>query len=138
MYEYNKGGLVERISSGARLPFVRNAGKQIHVLASENENARTMVAWPASDCRPAVDHAAELAAKDAEIEKLRGLQFSPIGDNHHNAWACPHCNPSGKTPKQMDDDIAAKDARIAELEAENEALRCHHSDADRALGEWHK
>ena len=26
-----------------------------------------------------------------EIERLRALQFSPSGDNHHNAALCPHC-----------------------------------------------
>lgn len=35
------------------------------------------------------DKAKEDAAK--EIEKARVLQFSPTGDNHHNAALCPHC-----------------------------------------------
>ena len=33
--------------------------------------------------------ASELAAR--EVEKARILQFSPTGDNHHNAALCPHC-----------------------------------------------
>lgn len=33
--------------------------------------------------------------KDAEIGRLKLLQFSPAGDNHHNAFACPYCNPDG-------------------------------------------
>ena len=28
-----------------------------------------------------------------EIERLRALVFLPCGENHHNAVACPYCNP---------------------------------------------
>ena len=27
------------------------------------------------------------------------LQFAPLGDNHHNAAACPHCNPRLQNPR---------------------------------------
>lgn len=43
----------------------------------------------------------------AEIKRLecavREAQFHPLGDNHHNALLCPHCNPEGlrfADPKQ--------------------------------------
>ena len=35
------------------------------------------------------DKGVESMAK--EVEKARILQFSPTGDNHHNAALCPHC-----------------------------------------------
>lgn len=37
----------------------------------------------------------------AEIERLRDdlerARYAPMGDNHHNAMACPHCNPRPAT-----------------------------------------
>lgn len=27
-----------------------------------------------------------------EVEKWKMIAFSPLGDNHHNAKLCPHCN----------------------------------------------
>lgn len=40
------------------------------------------------------------ASMHAEIERLRieitDARFAPLGDNHHNALACPHCNPGRK------------------------------------------
>lgn len=32
---------------------------------------------------------------EAERDKWKSQAFSPIGDNHHNALLCPHCNPDG-------------------------------------------
>ena len=37
----------------------------------------------------------QIALLKAEIERWKALAFSPIGDNHHNALLCPHCNPNG-------------------------------------------
>jgi hypothetical protein len=81
-HTYKPGDLVERISTKSVLPFVRYSGKQVHVLASENQNSRTMASWPASDCRPSVDHAAEQAAKDARIAELEA-QVSAEKDAYH-------------------------------------------------------
>lgn len=36
----------------------------------------------------------KLRASDGELAKIRGVQFSPTGDNHHNALLCPYCNPN--------------------------------------------
>jgi hypothetical protein len=30
-------------------------------------------------------------AAEAEVERLKALRFSPVGDNHHNAAECPYC-----------------------------------------------
>jgi hypothetical protein len=101
-HTYQPGDRVERISTGEIAPFSEIVESSFGNFISTQPTCgleEIMGAkaephwWPASDCRPAVDNAAELAAKDAEI---------------------------------------------ARLEAENEALRCHHSDADRALSEWHR
>lgn len=36
-------------------------------------------------------------SQQTEIERLRDdlerARYAPMGDNHHNAMACPHCNP---------------------------------------------
>jgi hypothetical protein len=35
-----------------------------------------------------------LVATIAEVERERDeARFSPLGDNHHNAAACPYCTP---------------------------------------------
>jgi hypothetical protein len=41
-------------------------------------------AWPGTEA------ITELIAAAEERGRLQG-QFSPLGDNHHNAAACPHC-----------------------------------------------
>ena len=39
-------------------------------------------------------HAARSAERVRELERqLAQARFSPMGDNHHNALLCPHCNP---------------------------------------------
>lgn len=43
--------------------------------------------------------------RDAYAETLEELAFRPLGDNHHNAAACPHCGSL----------LAAKDAEIERL-----------------------
>jgi hypothetical protein len=37
----------------------------------------------------------EIALCDAALKGLQAevVQFSPTGDNHHNAWKCPYCRP---------------------------------------------
>jgi hypothetical protein len=30
------------------------------------------------------------------LNRMAEQRYSPIGDNHHNALLCPHCNPDGK------------------------------------------
>lgn len=42
----------------------------------------------------------------AEYDKIGEIQFSPSGDNHHNAALCPYCN-----PKQL----AERDRMITEI-----------------------
>jgi hypothetical protein len=65
---------------------------------------------------------AELAEANAKIERLKLVQFSPIGDNHHNAAECPHCgDPLGKLRTQRDrlvELLDEKDKLIAEYFAE--------------------
>ena len=53
--------------------------------------------------------------KDAESKNkaIRDLQFSPSGDNHHNAALCPHCG----------DPVRKLQAKLTEAEAERETLR---------------
>jgi hypothetical protein len=43
---------------------------------------------------------AELASACAERDKWKCQAFAPIGDNHHNAMLCPHCNPSALAAAQ--------------------------------------
>ena len=49
--------------------------------------------WAAHSRRQAqelIDHTRQLERELAEA------RFSPLGDNHHNALACPYCNPNGR------------------------------------------
>ena len=69
-------------------------------MPSEREaRLRAMVAQRLMECSPlqfpslvsAARVAGEVASLvDAEIAKV---QFRPLGDNHHNALACPYCTP---------------------------------------------
>ena len=71
------------------------------------------------DCR-CVHQAEAIAAwnrrSDATItalrEEVKRARFSPLGDNHHNALACPYCN-----PKQLDPEaeLTALRRRVVEL-----------------------
>jgi len=38
---------------------------------------------------------AQIATLQKEVAYWKQLAFSPLGDNHHNALLCPHCNPNG-------------------------------------------
>lgn len=40
--------------------------------------------------------AAEIVKHRAEIDRWKAQAFAPLGDNHHNALLCPHCNPEGR------------------------------------------
>lgn len=40
--------------------------------------------------------AAEVLRLRAEVERWKAQAFQPLGDNHHNALLCPHCNPEGR------------------------------------------
>lgn len=56
----------------------------------------TVAAVLATDCGKAFSErlaAAEKARDEAlaEVKQIRGIQFEPSGDNHHNAALCPYC-----------------------------------------------
>jgi|GEM_PF-3705464 len=77
-HTYSYGQLVERISTRERAqyahgPIFDHPPQLICGVSSVADKGKAVVFWPASDCRPAVDHAAELAAKDAEIAKLKAF-----------------------------------------------------------------
>lgn len=40
--------------------------------------------------------AAEVVRLRAEVAHWKAQAFQPLGDNHHNALLCPHCNPEGR------------------------------------------
>ena len=56
--------------------------------------------------------AAERRAGEAEA-RIAEVQFRPLGDNHHNAMACPYCNPDKLNPQALR-------ARVERLEASRE------------------
>lgn len=37
-----------------------------------------------------------------ECAKWKEMSFAPLGDNHHNAAACPHCNPEYQKMKGLE------------------------------------
>lgn len=48
---------------------------------------------PAEAKRVVADMQAQIAALHTELDRWKALAFAPMGDNHHNALACPYCNP---------------------------------------------
>lgn len=64
-----------------------------------------------------------VAALREECERLRAAvaeaKFSPLGDNHHNAAACPYCNPAW-SKLQAERDVLR--ARLAALVVAADAL----------------
>lgn len=59
-------------------------------------------------------------AADAILSLIRErdeARFRPLGDNHHNAWACPHCNPEGLKPEDYRRDLMHMRARAEAVEA---------------------
>lgn len=73
-HTYTTGDKVERISTGVILKYRKRCtlfwGDAILVETCCIEDGTIGVWWPASDCRPAIDPAVTLAAKDARIEWL--------------------------------------------------------------------
>jgi hypothetical protein len=76
-------------------------------------------------CRAVPALLAALSAAERERDEAR---FRPLGDNHHNAAACPYCSPASE--------IASLRARAAALEAErDENEQAHLVEELRALRE---
>lgn len=42
-----------------------------------------------------------LASMTAERDAALAIRWTPTGDNHHNAWLCPHCNVGSESPQKM-------------------------------------
>lgn len=55
-----------------------------------------------------------LADLDAALAEAERRKWAPLGDNHHNAAACPHCSPASI--------IAEQTARAGRAEADRDAL----------------
>ncbi len=56
--------------------------------------------------------AAERERAESLERQLEVARFNPVGDNHHNAWACPHCR------SYVDTELQAEREKSARLEAE--------------------
>ena len=70
----------------------------------------TLVSPMTADLRSDLHDAASTIT--ALREEVRRARFAPLGDNHHNALACPYCN-----PKQLDPEaeLTALRRRVVEL-----------------------
>ncbi len=68
--------------------------------------------------RRALAAEAECARLGAEAETLReqvaDARFHPMGDNHHNAFVCPYCNPEKLDPLAMRDEIRELRRQLAD------------------------
>lgn len=134
-HTYQPGDLVERISTGDRAKYIRtnDAAQEDTILVTLHcvEDGEMLLCWPASDCRPAVDHAdivkieqalarhqcaAEMAAKEAIIADLKKLISSEA-----SAWRA-------EALKWMDDRVELE-AQVAKLEARNERMTQYVDDA---------
>ena len=57
-----------------------------------------------------------LAATRLQLEEMRQQRFAPLGDNHHNAAACPHCNP------QFTENLKRAESAESKLEQSKKAV----------------
>lgn len=72
--------------------------------------------------RSAADEIADLRGRLAEaLEDAKRARWAPMGDNHHNAAACPYCSPESE--------IVALRARLAEAERAIRHVRERHDAA---------
>lgn len=46
--------------------------------------------------QPSRDPDDDLSVLARQMLRWRERAFAPLGDNHHNALLCPHCNPEGR------------------------------------------
>lgn len=86
---------------------------------------------------------AAFVTMSAEIEKLKldlaNAKFAPIGDNHHNAAACPYCSPKLPSASQEEPTQATRialemaHAFLASVEMNTDALERDRSDVLRAV-----
>lgn len=75
-------GTCELRSEDGSLSLTMNHGRgeDLKLIAALRNRARALIA--------AARRGREV---QAELARMRDVQFSPIGDNHHNAALCPHC-----------------------------------------------
>ena len=55
------------------------------------------------------------------------MRWTPTGDNHHNAWLCPHCNQGNESPQSLTKRAEAAEAELAALKVRlenNERSAC--------------
>jgi regulator of replication initiation timing len=52
---------------------------------------------------------------EAEVLKWKQQSFRPLGDNHHNALACPYCNPGGAGLLAANETLQAENSRLRGL-----------------------
>lgn len=86
---------------------------------------------------------AAFVTMSAEIEKLKldlaNAKFAPIGDNHHNAAACPYCSPKLPSASQEEPTQATRialemaHAFLASVEMNTDALERDRSDVLHAV-----
>lgn len=68
---------------------------------------------------------AAILALIERCERAEAERFNPIGDNHHNAMKCPHCNPDGKNARAAAFAEAIEAVKAApDLEYSNHGMEC--------------
>jgi len=60
---------------------------------------------------------------EKEVEKARILQFSPTGDNHHNAALCPHCGEPLRKAVELIRALVESGSAADQAEARTKALK---------------
>lgn len=105
-----------------------NCGKPVHTCEGRDASGENNHVCPAhpegaelSDSRWVCSEECADAALCARVVELEGerdnallSKYAPLGDNHHNAWACPHCNENRETPAQLEARATRADAELAE------------------------
>lgn len=78
---------------------------------------------PCPDCdRATLDAWVKSRTLASAVEQLQAAQFSPMGDNHHNAAKCPYCNPELETLRAQAEEAGIRKALAM---ARSERLRTH-------------
>lgn len=81
------------IAEEAELPHMARARDYVDEHSVGNARARQLAALRRADAD--ADAANGVFVRKVIEAALPFLQFSPVGDNHHNAAACPYCMPEG-------------------------------------------
>lgn len=86
---------------------------------TEEQLAQYKSANVSSDATVEGFHINRLLATIEELQRERdaalAIRWTPTGDNHHNAWLCPHCNVGSESPQALTKRASLAEAEVSRL-----------------------